>query len=408
MKKLYILSAALLAAVSCQSLIEEWQPVFTGTYEPSEAYVPVNMDDEVNTTIAQLCAMYTSHGKPVQITDDIVIKGQVTTSDEAGNVYREIYIQDETGAIDLKLGKSSSYDDYKVGQILYVRCYGLALGEYGYKSGSYGGSGLLQLGMLGDGWKDYFDGTTTNLPDYETAYIDSTPIINQHIFRGEILPEEERIKPVETLSGADLTKDANVAKLVTLKGCRYGNSVGGKEIFCLFYPDPNLEHANTDRGRQNRVFLSSPTTRVDGADYTFGITTWALTKLRFTALVESGIWDNEEIADGGADEAGNKTFGTRYTNEEVFGYKALYKQAAIDHAGAQSVSHYFMYDGVEVQVRSSGYARFADYPIPADVLSGSRSIDFCGILSRYQGSAQFTLLDTWYSDDPSKETLLKL
>jgi hypothetical protein len=60
------------------------------------------------------------------------------------------------------------------------------------------------------------------------------------------------------------------------------------------------------------------------------------------------------------------------------------------------VSHYFTYDGAEVQIRTSGYARFADIPIPADVLDGSKKIDVIGIMSRYQGSAQFMLLDVFY------------
>ena len=50
-----------------------------------------------------------------------------------------------------------------------------------------------------------------------------------------------------------------------------------------------------------------------------------------------------------------------------------------------------------MQVRTSGYSRFADVPIPEDVRNGSKKVDIVGILSRYQGSAQFTLLDVFYS-----------
>lgn len=386
--KVLILAAALCAFSSCTSLIEEWQPVFTFKYEDGAAFVPVDMDSQVNCTIAQLKAFYRTHGKPVQIGEDLIIKGQVTTSDEDGNVYREIYIQDETGGLDVKLGRSSSYDDFKVGQIVYIKCYGLVLGEYGYKSGNYGGSGLLQLGYVGDGYADYDAGITTVEPEYETAYIDLLPIVNRHIFRGKILPEDQRIKPEEGIRGADLTKDSNVSKLVKLTDVKYGNSVGGREVFCLFYPDPNLNHTKYEAW--NRVFLSSPTTRVAGKDYTFAITTWALTKHRFHTLVASGIWDDVEIGDG------TGTIGSKYTDIANFGYEALYKDVILEHPSAQSVSHYFMYDGVEVQVRTSGYARFADVEIPANVRNGSVSVDLVGILTRYQGSAQFTILDVYY------------
>lgn len=386
--KLFIIAAAL-CAFSCQSLIEEWQPVFTFKYEDGAPFVPVNMDADVNCTIAQLKSNYTVHGKPWQISENLIIKGQVTTSDEDGNVYREIYIQDETGGLDVKLGRSSSYDDFKVGQIIYIKCFGLVIGEYGYKSGNYGGSGLVQLGYVGDGYAAYdADPKTNPLPEYETAYLDLLPIINKHIFRGRILPEEERIKPQANIPGADLLKDEHVGKLVRLDNVRYGNSVGGKEVFCLFYPDPNLNHTKNESW--NRVFLASPTDRANGADYTFGIKTWALTKHRFHELVASGIWDNVEIGDGSG------TIGSAKTSLANFGYEALYKDVILEHPSSQSVSQYFVYDGTEVQVRTSGYARFADVEIPADVISGSKTVDMVGILSRYQGSVQFTLLDVYY------------
>ena len=394
MKKLVLAIAALAAIVSCKSLIEEWQPVNPAPYEDGKEFVPVNMDAEVNTTIAELKALYTKHGYPEEILDNIVIKGEVTTSDEDGNVYREIYIQDATGAICLKLGRSSSYDDYKVGQILYVKCKGFVVGEYGYKSGNYGGAGLLQLGLMGDGWEEYLYGLTDQEPEYETSYIDLLPIIKEHIFRGPILPEAERVKPV-SFTGAQLnamkddTQSPIVSMLTKLEDVTYGNSVGGKEIFCLFYPDPNLNHTQDESW--NRVFLSSPNTRVDGADYTFGINTWSLTKNRFLILAQSGVWDNVEIGDGSG------VIGSAYTSYDNFGYEELYKDVIIAHPSAQSVSHYFVYDGVEVQVRTSGYARFADVPIPEDVINGSKKVDLVGILSRYQGSAQFTILDAYYA-----------
>lgn len=394
MKKLFYAIAAFAAIVSCQSLKEEWQPVNPKAYEPGKAFVPVNMDDQVNTTIAGLKALYQKHGKPVEIIDDIIIRGEITTSDEDGNVYREIYIQDATGAICLKLGRSSSYDDFKLGQILYVKCRGLVVGEYGYKSGNYGGAGLLQLGLMGDGWEDYLNGITDVEPEYETSYIDLVPIIDQHVFRGAILPEDQRMKPV-SFTGAQLTamkddiQSSIVSMLTKLEGLSYGNSDSGKEIFCLFYPDPNLNHSKYESW--NRVFLSSDTPRVKGADYTFGITTWSLTKNRFYQLAKAGTWDDVEIGDGSGKIA------TAYTSFDNFGYEELYKDVILAHPGAQSVSHYFMYDGVEVQVRTSGYARFADIEIPEDVRNGSKKVDVVGILSRYQGSAQFTLLDVYYA-----------
>ena len=414
MRKSIIAIAALAALVSCRSLIEEWQPVFTVKQPDKVAFVPVDMDDEVNTTVAELKALYKEHGKPVVISGTKILKAQVVSSDEDGNIYRELYIQDATGGICLKLGRSSSYDDYKVGQILYVDCEDLCIGEYGFKTGNYGGGGLLQLGLLGDGWQEYLDGDTKEEPEYETSYIDLAPIIAKHIFKGEILDEDERIKP-STPSGADLSGDAfknglapaAVGKLTKLTGLK----VKG-EVFALLYPDSNLNHDKNNSW--NRLFISDDTPYTyekpyEGYPrYPHNLIHWGLTKRRTVDHLERGDWDNLLLGDSGADVENNNTVGTRKVDAKNFGYGYIaaeadtyddaetYREVLIRNATAQSVSHYFIYDGAEVQIRTSGYSRFADIPIPADVLNGNKAIDVIGIMSRYQGAAQFMLLDVFY------------
>ena len=81
MKKLFYSIAVILsfAVVSCQ----EWEPVLGNQGEPAE---PAPQTQPVNTTIAQLKAMYT--GKPVHIDEDIIIGGKIITSDLSGNIYR--------------------------------------------------------------------------------------------------------------------------------------------------------------------------------------------------------------------------------------------------------------------------------------------------------------------------------
>ena len=95
MKKTLIVMAALAALVSCKSLRDEWDPVFTfGDNEPGY-FVPVAREDvleqaglEKFTTIAELKAMY--RGQPVVISGNVWIEGQVTTSDKSGNIYNEL------------------------------------------------------------------------------------------------------------------------------------------------------------------------------------------------------------------------------------------------------------------------------------------------------------------------------
>ena len=52
-------------------------------------------------TVADLKAMY--QGAPLKITDELSMFAVVTMDEQSGNIYKEAYIQDETGAINLRL-----------------------------------------------------------------------------------------------------------------------------------------------------------------------------------------------------------------------------------------------------------------------------------------------------------------
>ena len=69
------------------------------------------------------------------------------------------------------------------------------------------------------------------------------------------------------------------------------------------------------------------------------------------------------------------------------------KPILIKNASAYSVSQYFKMGSSDVQVRTSGYARFADTQIDPAILSGNAKVNMKGILSIYKGQAQFTLID---------------
>ena len=85
-----------------------------------------------------------------------------------------------------------------------------------------------------------------------------------------------------------------------------------------------------------------------------------------------------------------------YLEEKEVGYKETRDNGEVYyHIGsmAYSVSQYFTMGSKGVQVRSSGYARFADTKIPAEVLDGKETVTLTGILTKYKGEAQFTLID---------------
>lgn len=350
---------ALATFVSC----EEFQPVFTGKYpdpEPWKIYTDEDFPETV--TIAELVKLYKSPGTPVTVKDDIVVKGTVSTNDQPGNFYKSLYIQDATGGIEVKIGKNGLYNDYKPGQTLYIKCKGLELGMYGYKSGNYGGYGMVSIGYK----KDSDD------PDkYETSSLDESYIINTHVFRGE---QGELVQPVVISDKGQLPKKSNetqatnslIGKLVTIKGLSYAN-----EAFVLVYVDPNQDK----EASKNRIFLSGGT---------WGITTWALTEERMKKHLVDGDWDEGKIG------SGNDDFG-RVGD-------LLYKVQIYRGAMPYSVSQYFVLPGMtggddSIQVRTSGFCKFADTGIDPDVLSGDATVDLTGIITLYQGKIQLTLID---------------
>ena len=367
MKKILIFAAALLAFSSCQSLKEEWQPVFTGEYDKPAVTQPVDM--EANTTIAELAAMYET-GKPWTVDKNIVISGIVSTTDKYGNFYKSFYIQDKTGGIELKLGKNGLYNDYLPGQRIYVDCRDLELGMYGYKGGS--GNGMVQIGFNNGG-----DDT------YETSYIESSILIDSHVFKGEV---EGEVKPI-VIDAAELpgandiqSPETHLGQLVTIKNLYYGwydDRYGDlNEAFALLYIDSNKDK----KASSNRIFVS-------GADT--GITTWAMSEEKMDSYLQSGIWDGVKI--GNANDQNYGTVGDYKDNLDPISGEGYY---GIDRA-PYSVSQYFSTEpdgkGECVQIRTSGYCRFADTEIDPAVLSGEKTINVTGILTLYQGRIQVTV-----------------
>ena len=403
MKKYIIAIAALSLLFSCRSLKEEWDPVLTFGEPDAAWFTPVTEQElkekeglETISTIADLKKLYDT--KAVDITDNIWIKGQVTSSDESGNLYSEMYIQDAQGnGIDLRIGKGSLHNEYPLGMWVYVKCRGLTLAAY---------KGQPQLGMEADQ-------TATN--EYESSNISLQGIIDTHIFRGfidkPVAPTKVTLNDIST-SLAFGYQGKLWGKLVTLTGLKYGSTFDIPAIYALLYPNPNLAHKSDNP--ENRIFLSRPQDKtgvIEGFDYTWNIKTWGLSKSRYIQHIQDGDWDEAEVDSGNKLTASFITrtpyeilTGTAYEDRiDYFGMDAFspYKDIMIKNATANYVSHYFLMQGKQdIQVRTSGYAKFADEQVPASILDGSATVSITGIMSVYTGSTpwgvQITLVD-----DPS-------
>ena len=373
MKKSLIITAALLVLSSC-GLKEEFQPVFTGKYPAPEPERYWSDEDFGRiTSIADLVSGYTI-GQPKVLTNT-VIKGVVTTTDRPGNFYKSFYIQDETGGIEIKVGKNGLYNDYLLGQTVYVDCEDLTLGMYGYKSGNYGGMGMAQLGF------------SDPSGSYETSYMEIPLLIDAHVLRGN--PSElHPVTPAVITSASQLPNPKTatqatsklIGSMVTLKGLTYGN-----EVFCLLYLDSNQDK----KSYTNRVFLSSS----NSSDPTCGITTWAMSKEKMTEYLYSGIWDECKVGSGNTyaeDEEGNTLTVGSYRGENGLYDASINGFNGIERT-AYSVSQYFKLGSTDIQIRTSGFCKFCDVEIDPEVLSGRATIDVTGVLTLYQGSFQLVV-----------------
>lgn len=99
---------------------------------------PADQPIVANSTIAQMKALHTVPGQMDEITDDIIISGIVTANDESGNLYKQIYVEDTSGAIMVMLNATGLYTNYPVGRRVYIYCKGLYISDY---------NNMMQLGI---------------------------------------------------------------------------------------------------------------------------------------------------------------------------------------------------------------------------------------------------------------------
>lgn len=130
-------------------------------------------DLTANMTIGQVKAL---HGtttyvfpavNPTDPASEKILSGYVSSSDESGNIYKTIYIQDDpvnpTHGFTISVDAVSTYTKFPQGSKIYIKLNGLAIGTYG---------GLVQLGVK-DGATNGADGVS-RIP--ESA-------VSSHIFR---------------------------------------------------------------------------------------------------------------------------------------------------------------------------------------------------------------------------------
>lgn len=125
---------------------------------------------------------------PNDESDDLYMVGYVSSSDETGNIYKTIYIQDAlenpTHGFTISVDAVSTYTRYPQGSKVYVKLNGLAVGNYGT---------LVQLGVkLGSESK----GSVSRIPE---------KLVGKYIFRscgpkGKIIPKVMKLADMNDLA----------------------------------------------------------------------------------------------------------------------------------------------------------------------------------------------------------------
>ena len=166
---------------------------------------PEYTGEEANITIAEFREQFkgATRDVPITIEDDLILKATVISSDESGNIYKTIYLQDETGGIGMLVDQGDVYTSYPVGQVVYVQLKGLCASFYGD----------LQIGHP-DGYL------------YRTPWED----FQEHVLKAG-WPNEAAISIREVSDISSLNEDADAVKatLIRLTGVHFEE--GGKTTY---------------------------------------------------------------------------------------------------------------------------------------------------------------------------------
>lgn len=381
LKSLALAAAALLAFASCQ----EFQPVgYGGHYTNADpAYIYSDKDFSNFVSVKEIKALYTTKGKPIDIKGDKIMKVQVISNDESGNIYKDLYVQDATvanpsslagEALCIKVGKGSMYADYKFGQTLYINCDGLTLGQY---------DGSLGLGLKG--YTTDIEGKTNKT--YETSYIELYDIIDSHIFKGAVdelpTPKPLTITAAEVAAVTECHHPLN-GKLVKVVDMSYADQIFGI-LNCFTEVDADrIFLSNTESDRTTPIYNS--------VSYGLKNISWSKngSKAFFDSLCEHDILRYVPEHDV---YMGSLTYSGGQYKDKVYPLQA-----------SSGTSLYFTMAGSTqpIILRTSGYAKFADTPI--NLNKGDKVTVECAIFTYYNSKIgqsyekdnrqyQLTLLD---------------
>ncbi len=236
MKKIKFIAMAFLALSLASCMGDGYADPDLTIKVPASPWGNNNLKEQNVITIAQLKSQYSSPitgGSFKLIDKDIMVKGVVTGNDISGNLYHEVAIQDETGAILVCINASGLYGCLPVGTEILIDLNGLYVGGYG-KQAEIGGvytnlkTGANSVGTIDRSiWDEHFKILNPGEADAST-----------------VQPEEFDISKL----GNTAYLEANAGKLMTIKNVKFANA-DGKTVWAANDETTNQSLINTSTGK---------------------------------------------------------------------------------------------------------------------------------------------------------------
>ena len=212
-KYLSLLAISLFTATSCMNEFDV--PTF------NQPPFGNNGIGEANTTIAELKTKFASvisANQYQQLTDSIIIEGVVVANDESGNVYKQIIINDETGAFVIGINDVGLYAAMPIGQRVRIDCKDLYIGGYG----KMGQIGSLYNGSIGRMSKSLMAKHVRIVGTPDATQVEMVPeLIDTDYFTTANM---EQLAKYVRLEGVEIT-EANGTELWAPEELQYNNVV---------------------------------------------------------------------------------------------------------------------------------------------------------------------------------------
>ncbi len=277
-----------------------------------------------------------TYGKGYNIVEPYYIMGKVISNDAFGNFYRNLYIQDDTGGIEVKVGLTGMYTKYVTGETIYVICQDLNVGNYRRN---------LSLGL-----EDLS-------ADYANKNIEVKYLVDVHLKQGE----RTAMAKADTI----VINSSNISQYVSGSNNMFSPAMSGR----LVRFEGALSTWGTFSGNSYPAFQLSAEDGYASVLYTDLFAQWDA----YDAAVAAG----QAATEPSVPRPGNFYYDPRvptWAYQEYMGSARYYGSAR------------FTVGSVAIVIRTSGYSRFALDPVPAD----GRIVDMTGIINLYtSGSGGF-------------------